>query len=1389
MTDAADLDEAAAAPPRRRWRWPIWLIAVPVMLLAALAAALWLIDTGPGHRLLTDRIGRIETKTGLRFHIGRIDGSIYHRARLRDVRISDPKGVIFDAPEIALDWRPLAWLSNRLEIHSLTAETATLRKAPELRPGGGGPILPGFDIRVGRLAIDRLRLAPALTGVKEMRVATLQGSADVRSGRAMVKLNATAGTTDRVFLTLDAEPDGDRFDLSADVRSAAGGVIGGMIGTAKPLELRIAGDGRWRGWKGTGRLIVADRQALLLDLGAKDGEYTLAGTADLEGVVAGKVARLAAPQLAISGTFRLADRRLDTDLSLRSAALTFSAVGVADLARSRFDAMKLSADLLQPRALFPNMSGRDVRARVLLDGPFDSAAFQYVLASPHVAFDTTGFDLIQVSGQGRLSKLPIVVPIRVKAARVTGVGDVAGGILANLSVEGALRVSDKAAIGDGLKLRSDKLNGTISLFLDLVSGRYEVGLQGQLNRYLIPGLGIVDVKSSLTVVPGPNGVGTRVVGRGQAWVRRFDNAFLAGLAGGLPRIDTRLERTPDGIIRFTGLRIVAPALTISGNGYRRLDGSFHFEGNGTQVSYGPVKLVLDGQIDRPKLSLVLARPMPALGLKDVHVALDPNAEGFAYQASGGSVLGPFTAAGAILMPPNGPTRITVAPLTVSGTTATGTLVSMPGGFDGQLAFTGGGVSGSLRFDRAGAVQRITAALTARDARFAGPPQTTIRRLSINGAVLLDPAGLGVDARVTARGVRRGGLTVGRLSADVDMKGGTGTVVVSAAGRRGKAFALQGTAQVAPERIAITGGGTIERQRLKLDSAAVLTREGGAWRLAPTALSFNGGTARVSGRFGEGANAVDATLERMPLSILDLVSPGMGLGGAASGRVVYTAPTEGAPSGQVDLVVRGLSRSGLVLSSQPIDVAVKGALTGSSAAARAVAASGGKIIGRAQARLAPLGEGAFVDRIYAAPLFAQIRYDGPADTLWRLTGTELFDISGPATIAADINGTLTNPLIRGSIRTENARLQSAVSGTVLTNLKASGRFSGSRLLLDSLTANAGDGTVSGSGVFDLSDRGLAIDLRVDTQNATLLNRDDLGATVTGPLTFKSNGDGGVIGGEVSLNRSRYRLGRAEAATAVPRLKVTEINRPDDEPEAAAPAAPWRLALKADARNRMMVTGLGLDSEWRATLEISGAIDAPIIVGRADLLRGNYEFAGRSFDLDRGVIRFTGSNPPDPVLDISATATLQGLNATIRVTGTGLKPEIAFTSNPALPEDELLSRLLFGTSITNLSAPEALQLAAAVAGLQSDGGLDPINAVRRAAGLDRLRIIAADPTQNQSTSIAAGKYVTRRIYVEVITDGQGYSATRAEFQITRWLSLLSSISTMGRTSANIRVSKDY
>ena len=61
-------------------------------------------------------------------------------------------------------------------------------------------------------------------------------------------------------------------------------------------------------------------------------------------------------------------------------------------------------------------------------------------------------------------------------------------------------------------------------------------------------------------------------------------------------------------------------------------------------------MILDGRIDRPTIDLLLDRPLDALGLKAVKLHLEPDAAGFGYHATGGSLLGPFSADGAILLP-------------------------------------------------------------------------------------------------------------------------------------------------------------------------------------------------------------------------------------------------------------------------------------------------------------------------------------------------------------------------------------------------------------------------------------------------------------------------------------------------------------------------------------------------------------------------------------------------------------------------------------------------------------------------------------------------------------------------------------------------------------------
>src|SRR5438270_11944329 len=106
----------------------------------------------------------------------------------------------------------------------------------------------------------------------------------------------------------------------------------------------------------------------------------------------------------------------------------------------------------------------------------------------------------------------------------------------------------------------------------------------------------------------------------------------------------------------------------------------------------------------------------------------------------------------------------------------------------------------------------------------------------------------------------------------------------------------------------------------------------------------------------------------------------------------------------------------------------------------------------------------------APLFAQLRYAGPADTLWRLTGSEVLDMSGPLAVGADIGGRLADPQIRGSLRTQDGRLESQGTGMVIDHVATQARFSGPQLIFSQISGQTvNGGSIRGSRTVTFSGR--------------------------------------------------------------------------------------------------------------------------------------------------------------------------------------------------------------------------------------------------------------------------------------------------------------------------------
>ena len=153
---------------------------------------------------------------------------------------------------------------------------------------------------------------------------------------------------------------------------------------------------------------------------------------------------------------------LDGQLALSSPSLRAVARGALDLANNRYRQLRLGIDLLRPPALFPNMTGRNVRMVWTLDGPFATADYAYRLTSPGVKFDNTGFVDVHAEGRGQA-----VAVADARAAAAAGAGDHRGrrrrrrDPRQRRGSRGCWRSRRSWCAATGCELTSDKLNGKI----------------------------------------------------------------------------------------------------------------------------------------------------------------------------------------------------------------------------------------------------------------------------------------------------------------------------------------------------------------------------------------------------------------------------------------------------------------------------------------------------------------------------------------------------------------------------------------------------------------------------------------------------------------------------------------------------------------------------------------------------------------------------------------------------------------------------------------------------------------------------------------------------------------------------------------------------------------
>jgi translocation and assembly module TamB len=307
-----------------------------------------------------------------------------------------------------------------------------------------------------------------------------------------------------------------------------------------------------------------------------------------------------------------------------------------------------------------------------------------------------------------------------------------------------------------------------------------------------------------------------------------------------------------------------------------------------------------------------------------------------------------------------------------------------------------------------------------------------------------------------------------------------------------------------------------------------------------------------------------------------------------------------------------------------------------------------------------------------------------------------------------------------------------------------------------------------------------------------------ATLTGNLSLSGPiANGGRLAGNVDVARADITVPDGFGG-AVSVIDVDHVRPPSPVAATLAraridqrasstttPGVPLELAISISAPNQVFIRGRGLDAEVGGSVQINGNVADIQPVGGLELIRGRLSILGQRIDFDEGTVTLIGDL--DPFINLVARTQGNDITVIVTVVGRASAPEVTFSSDPMLPQDEVLARLIFDRGVGELSPLQLAQLAAAAAELAGGGSGSGslLGSLREAAGLDDLDIVT---DSEGNVGVRAGAYIDDNIYLGVEA-GAAESRVTIDLDITEHLRARGTTSTTGNSGVGLFYEQDY
>lgn len=1314
-------------------------------------------------------------------------------------------------------------------------------------PEAGGFSIPEFPVAIelGELAVPRVTFGEGVFGLGSE--ISLAGNLKLDGGNLdtvldIVRLDGPGGTLDLDLAYVQAA---NEIDLKLDLNEPADGVLANLLNIeGRPsMQLTLAGKGPVTDLRADLALIANGQTALAGVSTITQGADGLQINADLGGPLSVLMAEQYRP-------FFGADTRLTANALVRSAGgvelsnlkITGGQLGLdaqasitPDNFLSRLDLKASIADPAGGLVTLPAAGTTQVKAAQLVidfgrDGSEDWKADLGIdgLVTSDFAADRVGLGLSGVASN--------LSDPATRMVTFNGDGTVAGisgdeAVMAALGDSVGLGIAGLWNAGQPIELAQFRVVGQaltagLSGVIDGGAFRGRIGVQtdniapfsGLAGRELTGGLAL-DAEGSLAFVGG----GFDLTFDGSGNNLTIDEPTADALLAGDVALSGRLARTEAGIVA-DGFSIANPQVQFNADGvYGTAEANFSIgldlsdlglltdQASGALAVRGtakstsaeaPIELAFDATVANGNLvGRSLRDAQLGLDLSLLDGQISGRVDGAAMLDGHRATLASQLVADSVQQALNN-LAFEIAGTRVSGSVSravetellTGRLdvVAPDVSLAAALLLTDatGGINAALVLSPMDGVQQagITANVSALNIN-----DIAIGRAEIS-ATAMDLFGVpALNGTVTASNIVAAGTTVNTLSAKASQNGDTTVFDGQAALSTGTSVDIagglapvEGGYRLALDRANLTQGSTDAR----LANPATLQVQGNSVSLDALRFLVGSGSITATGTAGQALN-LQVDIAALPLAIANTIVPSLGLAGTLDG----TATISGSASDpQVRFNARGAGINAAAISTfgiAPLSASVAGTFAANSVALDSLAVNGaGGLAVNGSGRVPLSGNGLAVNLTGSAPLALANRF--VADRGGQLSGT--------ANLNASVSGSLSAPQFGGSVSLNGAGYVDPELNLRLTGITGSASLSGTTARIEGLSANlSSGGSVSISGTVGLNGQ-FPADLNVAINSARYSDGEIFAATVGGGLTLTGNLTGSpLLAGTVTIENANITVPEGFGAGGAQLIDVQHVNTPAPVAQTlqrarieagGAPIPQTRpsgilLDVTVNAPNQIFIRGRGLDAEVGGSVRLAGPLNDIQPVGAFSLERGRLSVLGQRLDFETGTVTLVGDL--DPQLYFVARTEGDGITVFVTISGRASAPDVAFTSNPSLPQDEVLSRLIFRRSMSELTPIQLAQLAAAAAELVGGGGGGGlVDGLRGAAGLADLDVVT-DAQGN--VGVQAGTYLSDNIYLGVTAGANGQSKVSINLDVTDELVVRGSAGQDGNSNVGVFYEQDY